>query len=148
MQPRRWLQLGELFEQLATVAPEARDSFITTHCGTDAELEAELRSLWEAHRAAGPLDAEPAIHWEGAELADSTENAGKAVGPYRLLRHLGEGGMGSVWLAERIDGIVKRSIALKRPHVSRVDTLTKRTIQERDILAGLEHPNISRLYDA
>src|SRR5450631_1459751 len=90
MQPRRWQQLGELFEQLATVAPEARDSFIATHCGTDAELAAELRSLWEAHSAAGPLDAEPAILWEGAELADSTENAGKTVGPYRLLRHLGE----------------------------------------------------------
>jgi tetratricopeptide (TPR) repeat protein len=148
MQPRRWQQLGELFEQLATVAPEARDSFIATHCGTDAELAAELRSLWEAHSAAGPLDAEPAILWEGAELADSTENAGKTVGPYRLLRHLGEGGMGSVWLAERIDGIVKRSIALKRPHVSWVDTLAERTIQERDILAGLEHPNIARLYDA
>jgi eukaryotic-like serine/threonine-protein kinase len=148
MQPQRWEQLGELFEQLAAVAPEAHESFISAHCGTDEEIAAQLRSLWQAHGAVGPLDTEPAILWEGAELADSSEAAGKNVGPYRLLRQLGEGGMGSVWLAERLDGVVKRSIALKRPHVSWVDTLAERTIQERDILAGLEHPNIARLYDA
>jgi serine/threonine-protein kinase len=56
--------------------------------------------------------------------------------------------MGSVWLAERTDGMLKRTVALKRPHVSWVGGLGERMARERDILASLEHPNIARLYDA
>lgn len=78
----------------------------------------------------------------------SASEAGLLVGPYRLLRPIGEGGMGSVWLAERADGALKRTVALKRPHVAWVGTLAQRMAQERDILAALEHPNIARLYDA
>ena len=71
------------------------------------------------------------------------------VGPYRLVRELGRGGMGSVWLAERTDGLLKRQVALKLPHRSMDDGLLgERFARERDILAGLEHPNIARLYDA
>jgi eukaryotic-like serine/threonine-protein kinase len=55
--------------------------------------------------------------------------------------------MGSVWLAERADGALKRTVALKRPHVAWAGALAQRMAQERDILAALEHPNIARLYD-
>jgi serine/threonine protein kinase/tetratricopeptide (TPR) repeat protein len=79
----------------------------------------------------------------------SDMNAGSVVGPYRLIRELGRGGMGSVWLAERIDGTLKRQVALKLPH----SNLPQRQFAERfsrecDILAGLIHTNIARLYDA
>lgn len=73
---------------------------------------------------------------------------GALVGPYRLLSPLGEGGMSSVWLAERDDGVLKRKVALKLPHWWALSNLTERAVQERDILASLEHPNIARLYDA
>jgi eukaryotic-like serine/threonine-protein kinase len=74
---------------------------------------------------------------------------GKRVGPYRLLHHVGAGGMAHVWLAQRADGALKRQVALKVPIASRMgQDLVSRFVRECDILAGLEHPNIARLYDA
>jgi serine/threonine-protein kinase len=71
------------------------------------------------------------------------------VGSYRLIRELGRGGMGAVWLAERIDGKLKRQVALKFPYTGpNQRQLVERLARERDILASLEHPNIARLYDA
>ncbi|MDP9088089.1 MAG: serine/threonine-protein kinase [Pseudomonadota bacterium] len=74
--------------------------------------------------------------------------AGQHVGPYELLREIGRGGMGFVWLAKRADGAFKRSVALKLPVITWADSLGERMTRERDILAGLEHPNIARFYDA
>ena len=75
--------------------------------------------------------------------------AGRQFGPYRLLRLLGRGGMGAVWLAERVDGTFKRDVALKLPFtVLPQAQLVERFARERDILAGLEHRHIARLYDA
>lgn len=74
---------------------------------------------------------------------------GQAIGPYRLIRELGRGGMGEVWLAERADGQLKRSVALKLPTLGlHRAVLAERFARERDILASLVHPNIARLYDA
>lgn len=71
------------------------------------------------------------------------------IGPYRLIRELGVGGMGAVWLAERSDGSLKRTVALKLPHAGPLQRqLAERFDRERDILAALTHPNIARLYDA
>ncbi|HXS26311.1 MAG TPA: protein kinase [Steroidobacteraceae bacterium] len=74
---------------------------------------------------------------------------GDPVGPYRLIRLLGAGGMAEVWLAERADGAFKREVALKLPMLLQLRAdLASRFGRERDILAALEHPNIARLYDA
>lgn len=90
-----------------------------------------------------------------AELARHTQArpalspfAGALVGPYRLIEPIGEGGMSSVWLAERDDGAIRRRVALKLPHWWALSKLSERAAQERDILASLEHPGIARLYDA
>jgi serine/threonine-protein kinase len=83
-----------------------------------------------------------------ALVDDSDLQAGGLVGPYRLLRELGVGGMGAVWLAERADGTLKRQVALKLPRASWSRGLAERMARERDILAALEHPHIARLYDA
>ena len=74
---------------------------------------------------------------------------GDRLGPYRLVRLLGAGGMAEVWLAERADGAFKREVALKTP--SRLEwreDLAERFAVERDILAGLQHPHIAHFYDA
>ncbi|HEY0801214.1 MAG TPA: serine/threonine-protein kinase, partial [Steroidobacteraceae bacterium] len=74
---------------------------------------------------------------------------GARVGPYELIRLIGAGGMAEVWLARRADGVFKRDVALKLPALTRVRRdLEQRFARERDILAGLEHPHIARLYDA
>lgn len=79
--------------------------------------------------------------------------AGQRIGPWQLLRELGRGGMGVVWLAERADGAYARQVALKLPHRHLLENLNAagvraRFARERDILAALSHPHIARFYDA
>ena len=79
--------------------------------------------------------------------------AGDHIGPWQLLRELGRGGMGVVWLAERADGAYVRQVALKLPHRHLLENLNAagvraRFARERDILAGLSHPHVARFYDA
>lgn len=108
-----------------------------------------------------PALLEIAQRWAGRETSDFLQEmaspgtatprnlAGTLVGPYRLLREIGHGGMSSVWLAERSDGQMKRQVALKLPHMGHRDLQpAERFTRERDILAALSHSNIARLYDA
>jgi len=82
-------------------------------------------------------------------VAASGLSPGACVGPYELIRLLGEGGMAEVWLARRADGAFKRDVALKLPLLTRRrQDLEWRFAHERDILASLEHPHIARFYDA
>ncbi len=95
--------------------------------------------------ASAMLNREPAAN----EVAAPGPVAGGLVGPYRLLREIGQGGMATVWLAARADGLLDRQVALKLPHQSwGSDSFADRMARERNILASLTHPNIARLYDA
>ena len=88
---------------------------------------------------------------EIARFADATRTlqTGDVLAGYRLIRELGRGGMSVVWLAERADGAVKRSVALKMPMFMLQSTGDlQRFTRERDALASLAHPNVARLYDA
>jgi serine/threonine-protein kinase len=89
-----------------------------------------------------------AVHAAAAQPDPSELRAGEHIGPYELVREIGRGGMGFVWLANRADGAFKRSVALKLPVVTWGGRLGERMVRERDILAALEHPNIARFYDA
>ncbi len=120
-------------------------------------LSPEHQDLKEALRQGllGPqkldIEAPPAQAPDpGCFPSDATGlKVGDRVGPYLLTRELGHGGMARVWLAARVDGALKREVALKIPALSVLrQDLAERFALERDILAGLEHPNIARLYDA
>ena len=109
-----------------------------------------LRRLLAAHRK-----IETNAIWETLPRAQgaSTERAlaelPKRIGPFEILKPLGQGGMGWVWLARYADGILKRSVALKLPSAQRISPgLRERFARERDFLALLEHPHIARLYEA
>jgi len=79
----------------------------------------------------------------------SYPSPGESVGPWQLVRKIGEGGMASVWLAERIDGRLGRPVAIKLPHAGwSQEVLAERMEREREMLATLDHPNIARLLDA
>ncbi len=85
-------------------------------------------------------------HLVEAQLPDA--QAGERIGPYRLQREIGRGGMGAVWLAQRADGLYEREVAIKLPRLTHGPELAERMAQERRIGAQLEHPHIARLYDA
>jgi len=127
----------------------------------EADREAWLQALPEAQHALVPLlramlrraavETDEFMHAPAALALDAeepTDAAGGTIGPYRLISELGRGGMGTVWLAERIDGALQRQVALKLPRTGSVAGLAQRMARERDILAALEHPHIARLYDA
>jgi eukaryotic-like serine/threonine-protein kinase len=150
----RMARMGRLLDEALELGPEARWHWLEALSPSDRDLEAALRQalLPEEGQATGTdrLGTLPKIGPTGDKTQfGSGLQAGELVGPYRLMRPLGAGGMAEVWLAQRADGAFKREVALKLPMVSGVrQDLASRFARERDILASLEHPNIARLYDA
>jgi tetratricopeptide (TPR) repeat protein len=144
-------RLSGLLDEALELSPAAREAWLSSLGHDLAHLAPTLRELLakEASGETGELiDRMPAFTVARELAGDGSFQAGDAVGPYRLLRELGRGGMGTVWLAERADGQLKRPVALKLPHLARSAALRERLARERDILASLTHPHIARLYDA
>jgi eukaryotic-like serine/threonine-protein kinase len=145
---RDWERINDLFADALERAPGDRAAFLDEACGDDAELRSEVDSLLLAHeRAAAFLDS-PVLGAGGPAPSDASLE-GRLVGPWRVLRLLGRGGMGAVYLAERADGEYERLVALKV--VKRgmdTDAILGRFLRERQILARLEHSGIARFLDA
>jgi eukaryotic-like serine/threonine-protein kinase len=159
-----WPALEHLLDEALDQPASARLGWLAALAPEHAPLRATLAQLLQAHaraesgdlygappRLPGPWLASGLV--SGVAPVPGTDTpggpvAGGVVGLYRLLRELGQGGMGSVWLAERSDGGLKRQVALKLPRLSWVPGLAERLARERDILASLLHPHIARLYDA
>ena len=146
-------RLSSLLDTALELAPGAQEAWLASLPPAEQPLVPALRRMLASHAKHESADfmARPPI----LALAPTDEGSaspfagGEMVGPYRLLRELGAGGMGEVWLAERADGALKRRVALKLPTLGvRRAVLVQRFERERDILAGLEHPAIARLYDA
>jgi eukaryotic-like serine/threonine-protein kinase len=151
MGPEALRRLSALLDQAFELAVTEREPWLASLQGDDAALAPTLRDLLarQASQETADLFERPrAFTVTAAAPTPSEQRTGDTVGAYRLERLLGRGGMGEVWLAERSDGSLKRKVALKLPHVSWAPGLAERFARERDILAGLEHPNIARLYDA
>ena len=139
----RWRRLSALFDECCELGAEARAARLHALAAEDAELARQLRALLDADARAEVEVDRPAI-----TLAPEFTQAPAAIGPWRVLCHLGSGGMGEVWLAERADGSFDRRVAiklLKRGMDS--EQILARFLRERRILARLSHPHIARLLD-
>jgi serine/threonine-protein kinase len=148
--PDELADLNRLLKEGLDMPASARDAWLQALPAGDARLGPTLKRLLEHPDAAETTDFLATLPKLGPLATDDTgdRSAGDQVGPYRLMRLLGRGGMGSVWLAERVDGALKRQVALKLPLAAAQAHLRERLLRERDVLAALEHPNIARLYDA
>ena len=158
MEAQRWLRVSALFDELVEQSEAERAHALDRIRTEDPELAAQVAALLH-HVAAGDDEADDltllgaparvAAHW--ADDEESTEGIGikgRRVGPWRIVREIGRGGMGVVFLAERADGQFEQRAALK---LIRTDddsvALRRRFLRERQILARLDHANIARLLD-
>ena len=143
-----WKRLSPLLDAALDLAPPERAAWLAKLPPEHADLRESLAEML----AKRPVETDDFLNrlpeFSGVPEA-LTAMPGCIVGPYRLLRELGQGGTSSVWLAELVDGSIKRNVALKLPHLGLVDRgIEQRIAREREILSGLEHPHIARLYDA
>jgi hypothetical protein len=146
-----WPAINRLLDEALALPPAERGAWLAALPAEMAELKDTLARLLASTggiETGDFLHTLPKLDTAAPGETAAAAQAGSEVGPWRLLRELGEGGMGSVWLAERADGSLKRQVAVKLPRVTWQRGLAERMARERDILATLEHPNIARLYDA
>ena len=142
MDAARWATVQTLFEAALDHDAAERDAFLRAACDGDDALYREVVSLLnvEVHSLLEGFAA------DAFDLPAVLSMEGERVGPYRIVREIGRGGMGAVYLAERADGAFEQTVALKL--VKRgmdSESVLRRFQQERQILARLQHPNIARL---
>ena len=145
MEESRWQRIEDLFQGALDAPLQQREAWLTEKCAGDEKLRAEVARLLDHSGGAGE---QLAAVVENGRLALDGDAVPGQMGPYRLVRELGRGGMGSVWLAERVDGGFAQTVAIK--FVKRgMDTgeILQRFGQERQILSLLNHPNIAHLLD-
>jgi serine/threonine-protein kinase len=151
-----WARIRALFEQAIELAADERTRFLDAQCDGDSALRAEVEAMLAADMRAGHdatavgAMAPELLHALSREERERARDSliGLRLGPWRLLREIGRGGMGAVYLAERDDGeyLQQAAIKLVRPGWD-VGQLLQRFRAERQILATLNHPNIARLLD-
>ena len=148
--PQDWPAISALFDQALDLPVQERSLWLAELPSSQRAYRHALEMLLSNYARVETqdfLNALPKVAVASDPLPD--DGGDRRVGPYRLLRELGRGGMGSVWLAEHVDGLLKREVAVKLPHPGLATrAFGERLERERDILASLTHPNIARLYDA
>jgi serine/threonine protein kinase len=142
----RRAEIDEIFDKALDLRPEQRNAWLRGRCSHDPGLRAEVDALLAAHELpAGILERRLAL---AASASVDEPLRDRRIGPYRVVRELGRGGMGVVYLAERVDGEFRREVAIKLLRNSPdAEELHRRFIAERQILASLSHPNIAQLLD-
>jgi|GEM_PF-298103 len=158
MNTERWQRVGDIFERLLEVPEIERERRLNSLCGDDGELRGIVVSMLDSHESPRFSDASLSTLRDASQAAVAasqrgepqrdTDIEGMRLGPWRLTRRIGAGGMGVVWLAERADGQFKQRAALKL--IKRgmdSEAVLARFLRERQILARLEHRNIAHLLD-
>ncbi len=138
----------EIFAAAVKLAGDARLAFLKAACGEDDSLRRQVDSLLTAHEhSGGPLPLKIDRDVEATLAAVEATSTGTMIGPYKLLEELGEGGMGSVWVAEQSQP-VKRKVALKLIKAGMDSkSVLARFEAERQALAVMDHPNIAKVLD-
>jgi WD40 repeat protein/TPR repeat protein len=151
--PSQYSRLSQLLDEALEVPLGERDAWLDRLESSEPLVAGMLRELlafqgkdvWQGLQEQCNLLVG---HLTKASEADAAL-VGRRLGAYRVLSLLGHGGMGSVWLAERADGLFRRQVALKIVQSGSMGrVMTERLAREREILASLDHPNIARLLDA
>ncbi|WP_166654243.1 serine/threonine-protein kinase [Tahibacter aquaticus] len=143
---QQWQRLQTLFEQTETLDRAAAEALVAAERRADPVVASALAAMLTANRQwSDRTDA--AVATLSAALLPSA--VGARLGAFVLLREIGRGGMGVVYLGERSDGRVQQQVAIKVLHAGSLDQHTRERFQrEREILAAFDHPGIARLLDA
>src|SRR5207344_3325355 len=149
-----WRRIEEVFQAALDIPPEQRDAYLSGACGGDYELRLEVESLLsrddelqdrdQSRVIAGIIEGTAASLFDDEAPPDAM--VGAQLGNYRIIREIGRGGMGAVYLAVRSDEAFEKQVAIKL--VKRgidTDAVLQRFWYERRILAALEHPYIAHL---
>ena len=144
----QWREVEQILATAMDLPGSERSAYLDRICEGRPELRTEVDSLLAAHEEAGSF-IEAAIASEiGQDVPPVAPLIGRRIGPYRLLKELGRGGMATVYLGRRDDGRFSKDVAIKLiGGLSRSAESLRRFDEERQILATLEHPNIARLLD-
>lgn len=144
----RWERIEEICFGGMPLCGKERAAYLDAHCADDPTLRAEVETLLRAGDSRPDFLERPVITFDRAALSEPVRDGAERIGPYRIVRPLGHGGMGDVWLAVHEGDGFSRTVALK---VIRRGFDTERVLerfrQERRILAALRHPNIAQLMD-
>jgi Tol biopolymer transport system component len=150
MNPERWRRIEGVIDAALDRDPAERAAFVAGECGDDQSLIREVLSIIESGERSDSILERRAVDVAGP-MVDETMRPPMAdrVGAYRIERMIGEGGMGTVYLAHRDDGEFDQRVALKvvRYGLHQDVRIVRRFRDERQILAGLDHPGIARLLD-
>jgi len=150
----RWSKIDRLLDEVLDLDPGGRTAYLERACAGDAALRTDVELLLRDCDGAIDFLDQPAAEYAAPlvrHLEDqlSPPTGGMRVGPYRIVREAGHGGMGTVYLAEREGDRPPMQVALKlvRPGPALDGQLTRRFLEEREILASLNHPHIARVLD-
>ncbi|HYK21938.1 MAG TPA: protein kinase, partial [Pyrinomonadaceae bacterium] len=148
--PERWQQVKHILAQALDVETDRQREFLESACGGDSGLRAEVESFL-AHRVETSSDVMEQCASDAARLRVLSEPSriGARIGAYRVVREIGHGGMGAVFLAVRDDEQYSQQVAIKLIKSGFADDAMRRRFRnEMQILADLSHPNIARMFDA
>src|ERR1700719_1894680 len=149
MNADRWQKLKSILaEALEHESPSTRSAVIGRSCADDVDLLREIESLIAEADETDPFE-ECAESLEIAIPPEDLSEIGRRVGAYVIIREIGRGGMGTVYLAARADGYFEKQVAIKvLNRGAATEDVVRRFRAEREVLARLDHPNIARLMDA
>ncbi|MEM9388462.1 MAG: serine/threonine-protein kinase [Pseudomonadota bacterium] len=150
--PKRWDDIQKVVDRVWAAPAEERQQVLEEACGEDISLREQVELMLDADEATSPLDesvADDALRVLADREREKQNMAGREVGHYRLVRKLGEGGMGMVYLGERADGAFEQYVAVKLLRSTVSDDIEQvRFRTEQQVLASLDHRSIAALYDA